>query len=56
LGLAVLAALALRLANWGGHRAPWQALAEAALFVCVYGASVWRRERALIGELLTAMR
>ena len=56
LGLAVLVVLALRLANWGGHREPWQAVVEAALFVCVYGASVWRRERALIGELLTAMR
>jgi O-antigen/teichoic acid export membrane protein len=56
LGLAVLAVLALRLANWGGHRAPWQAVAEAALFAAVYGASVWRRERALIGELLTALR
>jgi O-antigen/teichoic acid export membrane protein len=56
LGLAVLAVLALRLANWGGHREPWQAVVEAALFVCVYVASVWRRERALIGELLTALR
>ena len=56
LGLGVLAVLALRLANWGGHREAWQAVVEAALFVCVYGASVWRRERALIGELRTAMR
>ncbi len=54
--LAVLTVLALRLANWGGHREPWQAVVEATLFVCVYGATVWRRERALIGELLTAMR
>jgi O-antigen/teichoic acid export membrane protein len=53
---AVIAVLALRLATWGAHRGLWQALAEAALFTGVYGISVWHRERALIGELLTALR
>jgi hypothetical protein len=55
LALAVVAVLALRLATWGA-RGLWQALAEAALFTGVYGISVWHRERALIGELLTALR
>ncbi len=56
LAQAVLAVVAVRVATWGGHRAPWQALVEAALFAGIYGASVWRRERALIDELLTAVR
>jgi O-antigen/teichoic acid export membrane protein len=56
LAQATIAVLAVRLATWGGDREWWQALAEAALFVGVYGISVWHRERALIGELLTAMR
>jgi peptidoglycan biosynthesis protein MviN/MurJ (putative lipid II flippase) len=56
LALAVVAVLALRLATWSAHRDLWQALAEAALFTGVYGISVWHRERALIGELLTALR
>jgi O-antigen/teichoic acid export membrane protein len=53
---AVIVVLALRLATWGGHRGLWQALAEVALFTGVYGISVWHRERALIGELRTALR
>jgi O-antigen/teichoic acid export membrane protein len=56
LAQAVIAVLAARLATGGGHREPWQALLEAAVFVGVYGMSVWHRERALIGELLTALR
>jgi len=56
LAQATIAVLAVRLATWGGDREWWQALVEAALFVGVYGISVWHRERALIGELLTAMR
>jgi O-antigen/teichoic acid export membrane protein len=56
LAQATIAVMAVRLATWGGDRELWQALVEAALFVGVYGISVWRRERALIGELLTAMR
>ena len=56
LAQAVIAVVALRLATGGGHRALWQALLEAAAFVGVYVISVWHRERALIGELLTAMR
>ena len=56
LAQATIAVMAVRLATWGGHREWWQALVEAALFVGVYGISVWHRERALIGELLTAMR
>lgn len=55
LAQAVVAVLALRLLTWGA-RDLWQALAEAALFTGVYGISVWHRERALIGELLTALR
>jgi O-antigen/teichoic acid export membrane protein len=56
LAQATIAVMAVRLAAWGGHREWWQALVEAALFVGVYGVSVWHRERALIGELLTALR
>jgi O-antigen/teichoic acid export membrane protein len=56
LAQATIAVMAVRLATWGGDRELWQVLAEAALFVGVYGISVWHRERALIGELLTAMR
>jgi O-antigen/teichoic acid export membrane protein len=56
LAQATIAVMAVRLATWGGDRELWQALAEAAVFVGVYGISVWHRERALIGELLTAMR
>jgi O-antigen/teichoic acid export membrane protein len=53
---AVIAVVAVRVAMWGGHRALWQAMVEVAVFVALYGASVWRRERALIDELLTAIR
>jgi O-antigen/teichoic acid export membrane protein len=56
LAQATIAVMAVRLATWGGDRELWQVLVEAALFVGVYGISVWHRERALIGELLTAMR
>ncbi len=56
LAQAAIAVLAVRLATGGGHRELWQALLEAAVFVGVYGISVWHRERALIGELLTALR
>ena len=56
LAQATIAVMAVRLATWGGDRELWQALVEAAVFVGVYAISVWHRERALIGELLTAMR
>jgi O-antigen/teichoic acid export membrane protein len=56
LGLALVAVLLVRLPAWGGHRSLWQALVELALFVSVYGVTVVRRERALIGELRAAMR
>jgi O-antigen/teichoic acid export membrane protein len=56
LAQATIAVMAVRLATWGGNRELWQVLVEAALFLGVYGISVWHRERALIGELLTAMR
>jgi O-antigen/teichoic acid export membrane protein len=56
LAQATIAVIAVRMATWGDHREWWQALVEAALFVGVYGVSVWHRERGLIGELLTALR
>ena len=54
--LATAAALALRLALWGGHRSLLQALAELAVFLGVYTVTAVRRERPLIDELLGAMR
>ncbi len=54
--LATAAALALRLALWGGHRSFWQALTEAVLFLGIYGVLAMRRERNLVAELFTALR
>ena len=45
------AALALRLALWGGGRPPGQAVAELVLFLAVYAALVLTAERPLIAEL-----
>ena len=56
LAQAVIAVLAVRTITGGEQHVVWQALLEAVLFVAVYGASLWQRERALIGELLTALR
>jgi len=53
---ATAATLALRLALWGGHRPLTQAIGELALFVVIYALAVLRRERPLIGELLSAVR
>jgi O-antigen/teichoic acid export membrane protein len=53
---AVIAVLALRTITGGEQHVLWQALLEAALFGVVYVASLWQRERALIGELLAALR
>ncbi len=53
---ACAAAMALRLALWGGHRPLGQALAELALFTGTYALAVLLRERPLIGELLSAVR
>ena len=54
--LATGAAVAVRLALWGGHRSLLQALVELGLFATVYGVLVVRRERSLLTELLGAMR
>jgi hypothetical protein len=54
--LAVTAVLLVRISAWGDDRTAWQAIGEAALFVAVYGASVMRSERALVGELRAALR
>ncbi len=56
IALAAAVARALRLALWGGHRSLGQAVAELALFAVVYTAIAVRRERSLLGELLTALR
>jgi hypothetical protein len=45
------AALALRLALWGGTRTAAQAVVEGVLFVAVFGALVLRFERGLLAEL-----
>ena len=54
--LAAGTALVLRFALWGGHRALAQALIELALFIFVYGVTAFRRERALLVELVGSMR
>jgi O-antigen/teichoic acid export membrane protein len=54
--VATAAPLALRASLWGSHRALGQAVAEAALFCVVYSVMALRRERALVGELLGALR
>jgi O-antigen/teichoic acid export membrane protein len=54
--LATVAALALRLALWGGDRSLLQAVGELVLFVAVYSVTALRRERALMFELLDALR
>jgi O-antigen/teichoic acid export membrane protein len=56
IGLAAGAAVALRLALWGGHRTLAQALGELALFVIVYTVAAVRRERPLLAELIGALR
>jgi PST family polysaccharide transporter len=54
--LAAAAPLVLRAILWGNRRTLAQAIAELVLFVAVYTALALRRERALVGELLGAMR
>jgi O-antigen/teichoic acid export membrane protein len=54
--LATAAALALRLALWGGERPLWQALAELAVFLGVFGVVAVRREGPLLAELRGALR
>jgi len=56
ISLACLVVLALRLALWGGARPLVQAIAELALFVAIYSVLALRRERALMVELLGALR
>jgi O-antigen/teichoic acid export membrane protein len=56
IGLAAGASIALRVALWGGHRTLAQALGELALFIAVYTITAVRRERPLLGELLSALR
>ncbi len=56
IALACGAALALRLALWGGRRTLAQALAELAVFAIVYLVTIVRRERALLAELISAVR
>jgi len=56
IALAAGAAIALRLALWGGHRPLGQAIAELALFVAVYTATAVRRERTLMLELMGSLR
>lgn len=51
LALACGATLLLRLLLWGGGRGLGQAIAEAVLFLGVYGLGAARRERALLAEL-----
>jgi O-antigen/teichoic acid export membrane protein len=50
------APLVLRAILWGHHRTLGQAIAELVLFVAVYTVMALRRERALVGELLGAVR
>jgi O-antigen/teichoic acid export membrane protein len=54
--LAAAAVMALRLVLWGEHRTLVQAVAELALFVCVYTTTAVRRERPLVAELMGALR
>jgi O-antigen/teichoic acid export membrane protein len=54
--LACAAAIALRLALWGGRRTLLQAIAELVLFGSVYTLTAVRRERSLVAELLGALR
>jgi O-antigen/teichoic acid export membrane protein len=54
--LATGAAVAVRLALWGGHRSLLQALLELGLFAVVYSVSAIRRERLLLAELVQALR
>jgi len=56
IALASAAALALRVALWGGHRTLAQAVAELVLFTAVYAVAVLWRERPLISELAGALR
>jgi O-antigen/teichoic acid export membrane protein len=56
LAQAVIAVLAVRTLTGGEQHVVWQAALEAILFIGIYAASLWQRERALIGELLTALR
>jgi O-antigen/teichoic acid export membrane protein len=56
IGLASAAAIALRLALWGGRRTLLQAIAELALFGVVYTVTAVSRERVLMSELLGALR
>ncbi len=56
IGVATAAAVALRLALWGGNRSLAQAIAELAVFAAVYTAIALRRERSLVNELLGAVR
>ena len=56
IGLATAAAVALRLVLWGGNRPLAQAIAELVVFAAVYSALVFRRERSLLNELLSAVR
>lgn len=56
IALASAAAMALRVALWGGRRTVAQAIAEAALFVAVYAVTAVRRERVLVLELLGGLR
>ncbi len=53
--LATGAAMALRVALWGGRRTALQALAELGLFVAVYGVMALRSEQSLLAELLGAV-
>jgi PST family polysaccharide transporter len=54
--LASTAALAVRLARWGEQRSALQAAVELVLFAGAYGLIAARRERALLLELLGALR
>ena len=54
--VAVAAPLAVRAILWGHHRTLGQAIAELAVFVSAYTAMALWRERALVGELLGAVR
>jgi O-antigen/teichoic acid export membrane protein len=45
------AALALRLAAWGGGRSAGQAIAEVVLFLGVFALTAWRLERELVAEV-----
>jgi O-antigen/teichoic acid export membrane protein len=56
IALASAAAMAVRVALWGGRRTVAQAIAEAVLFVAVYAVTALRRERVLVLELLGGLR